>query len=63
MLTSSFTILLSQGPEKRLDKLMYQNEVLRQGLKSASALYGQQLSEAKAHAQMLSDSNEELRYA
>ena len=62
MMTSSQTFC-SQGPEKRLDKLMYQNEVLRQGLKSASALYGQQLSEAKAHAQMLSDSNEELRYA
>ena len=41
---------LRKGPGKRLDKLMYQNEVLRQGLKSASALYGQQLSEAKVSA-------------
>ena len=41
---------LRKGPGKRLDKLLYQNEVLRQGLKSASALYGQQLSEAKVSA-------------
>lgn len=42
---------LKHGPASKLSRLMEQNEMMRQGLKAASALYGQQLSEAHAREQ------------